>query len=1542
MKQRFTLAILLAIFSVFYAWSQNAPQGFNYQSVVRNAAGTAYANQTVTMLFAIRSGAANGQVIYTERHVTNTNEYGLVNLAIGRGEVLQGTFSGINWGGGPKYLTASVETSPNVFEELGSTELLSVPFALYAQNGGGGGGGGNDDWGTQTAVTDGTLKGNGTGGNPLGIAPQNAAVGQVLKWNGITWAPSDDISDTGANGGTVTQINTNNGITGGPITTAGTIGLSNTGVTPGPYGSSTQIPVITVDAQGRITSVFTVVPSPGTINITGGPGIAVQPNGINFTLTNTGDTNAGDDITNTSTANGDVSGTFSNLQIKADAVGTAEIANAAITAAKLSAMGATNGQVLKWNGTTWAPAADQTGTLNLTGGAGITISGAAPNLTIANSGDTNPADDITTATQAAGDVTGPFSNLQIAAGAVNTAELANNAVATAKIADDAVTNAKIADNAVNTSQLANSAVTAAKLDDMGATNGQVLKWNTATSTWAPAADQSGNLNLTGGTGISITGIAPNLVITNSGDNDPSDDISTTSSANGDISGTFNDLQIKVGVVGATELANSAITTPKIVDAAVTTPKIADDAITTAKIADNAVTTAQVTNGAITAAKLNAMGATTNGQVLTWNGTAWAPAAAAAGLNLTQGTGISITGTAPNLTIANSGDTNPLDDLTLSSTANGDISGVFSDLQIKPGVVNTAELADGAVTTDKIANNAVTTAKIANDAVTTVKIANNAVTTDKIIDGAVTTPKLADNAVTTAKIANDAVTTLKILDGAVTTDKLANNAVTTAKIVDNAVTTAKIANQGVTAAKLDDMGAANGEVLKWNSTTNIWEPKADLTTGLTLTPGAGIDITGTAPNQIIVNIGDTDASNDIINTTVANGDITGTFSALDIKPGVVGTTELANDAVTDVKIANNAVTTAKIAAQAVTGDKLDDMGASNGQVLAWDGMIWKPITLSGSGTGDDWGAQVVTTNLTLSGAGTTGSLLGIAQQGATNGQALVWSTANNRWVPATIPSGADDWGTQVVEHSAEFIGDGTASVPLELAPGTTNGQVLKWNGSNWVPGTDLNSGNTYAAGTGITVTGTAPNFTVNNAGDLSNTNEIQTISIVGNVISLSLGGGSVTVPSTGGGGSSYTAGAGIDITGTAPNETIVNTGDLSTTNELQALSLTGNALSLSQGGGTVNIDPSINNELQTLSLSGNALTLSQGGGTVNLPTGNTYAAGTGISITGTAPNLTINNTGDPSITNELQNLTLNGTTLRITGTNSTVKLDTILTSSANLWKLTTNGNHIVNTNSGFVGVNTQLPTSQFHIKGGGKMVQLEGNNPQISFSETPTGTNAYVGLRGSDFLVGTLDSSNIILQTAQDGKGLSQNGLSGNVTIGGTGSSPQKLKVIHDAGGFMLENGSTGDNWEFLVNGQGALALYNSASLGAPAGVFAQNGTYTPSDRRLKKDINAVPSVLSKLHLLRPVTYHYNNESSNAPLSMGFIAQDVASAFPELVGTSPVRNGEGSTLMVNYGGLSVVAIKAIQEQQEQIDRLKNENTYLRSRLDAIEALLNIKK
>ena len=75
--------------------------------------------------------------------------------------------------------------------------------------------------------------------------------------------------------------------------------------------------------------------------------------------------------------------------------------------------------------------------------------------------------------------------------------------------------------------------------------------------------------------------------------------------------------------------------------------------------------------------------------------------------------------------------------------------------------------------------------------------------------------------------------------------------------------------------------------------------------------------------------------------------------------------------------------------------------------------------------------------------------------------------------------------------------------------------------------------------------------------------------------------------------------------------------------------------------------------------------------------------------------------------------------------------------------------------------------------------------------------------------------------------------------------------------------------------------------------------------------------------------------------MGFIAQDVQTLFPELVIENPVRDAKESTLMVNYNGLGVVAIRAIQEQQAQIDRLNSENAQLRARLDAIETKLKDK-
>ncbi|TNE62287.1 MAG: tail fiber domain-containing protein [Bacteroidetes bacterium] len=1352
--------LLLSLLTFLLAWraeAQFTPQGFNYQCIVRDDNGSSLNNQTVNLLFTIRSGAPNGPVAYSEMQTSSTNEFGLINLVIGQGNPLQGTFGAINWGGSAKFLTVSVETAPNVFDELGTTQLMSVPYALYAENTTNGG----DDWGAQTVQTSPVLSGDGTGANPLTLAPQGAQSGQVLKWNGTTWVPQDDFA------GTVTEVNTGAGLTGGPITATGTISLANTPVTPGAYGSSTQIPVVTVDQQGRVTDIFTVSPQPNTVGITGAAGIDVTQNGINFTITNTGDTNANDDVTNTTQADGDISGVFSNLQIKPDVVGspeiadnavgnseladnavnTAELANGAVTAAKINNMGATSGQVLKWTGTTWAPAQDALGTVTLNSGPGINVTGNSPVFTINNTGDTDASDDITTSSTANGDVTGPFSNLQLKPGVVGFNELASNAVVNDKISDGAVTGSKIA--------------------QQGAINGQVLKWNG--TTWAPATDLEGNITIIGGVGIDVIVSGDDYTIANSGDVNPFDDITENSIADGDVFGPFSNLQIR------------------------------QSAVTNFEIANNAVTTAKIQDQAITASKLAQMGAF-NGQILKWNGTAWAPANDLGNDN--WGTQVAQTGP----TISGNG--------TLANPLNLDPQGAIVGQVLKFNGTNWIPGTDN----DSGPDNWGTQVIISDSELTG--------------DGTVGSP---------LELAGQGATPGQVLkwNGASWSPEDDNDSGGDDWGAQVAFTNTTLTGNGTGGNELGiaQQGATNGQVLKWDTGLNSWIPADD--------NDSAPDNWGT---QVVIS--DSELTGDgTVGSPLELADQGATPGQVLKWNGASWSPEDDNDTGGDDWGAQTALTDATIAGNGTVGNELGiaQQGAANGQVLKWDDGLgtWVPSDDdTGTGPSDNWGVQVAITNATLEGDGTVGNPLGIAQQGANVDQVLKWDGAT--WTPADEAT-PDNWGTQVVEVSAEFAGNGTAGTPLELADqGATNGQVLKFDGANWVPGDDQTDLNVYTAGTGINITGSAPNFTIENTGDLS----------------------------------------GI-------------------------------------------------NELQTISLSGNDLTLSNGGGTVTLPAANTYSAGAGISITGSAPNFTIENTGDDDndATNELQTLMLNGEILSISGTNSSVSLDTVLGNAGiGLWNGV--GVNIYNGNSGNVGVGTNMPQVKFHVRSDGESIRVQGNEPGIGFTNGNS-PGAYLSQASGAFSISTIDSSSIIMATG-GGKVFTIDGTTGNIGAGGFNTGTARFKVLHDnsVGGLMIEN-TLGAFWEFRVNaGTGGMELYNNTFGAIPAGTFAANGLYTPSDRRLKKDIVGLPAVLDQLLGLDPVTYRYKQETEDQQRSLGFIAQDVQAAFPELVINHKTQDG-GEYLALNYAGLSVVAIKAIQEQQTQIATLKEENSNLLEQLNALE-------
>lgn len=290
----FTLIFLCVSFSALFS---QVPQGINYQAVVRDASGNLQGNQTVSVRFSIEDGTT---AVYQELHNTTTNGFGLLKLLVGKGSPISGSFASVSWSQGPYFLKVEIDDGSG-FQSLGSTELVSVPFALYAESAAG--------------VENIFLS------DLEDVGMQNPQTGQVLKWDGSSWVPqNEEIND--ADSDPANELQSIN-LSGNNLTLSnggGSVVLPSTPSYTGGNGININGSVIEntgdLDPNNEIQTIslsgnnLTLSNGGGSVALasaptyTAGTGISISGNSIS----NTGDLDGSDDVLLGSAAGGDLGG----------------------------------------------------------------------------------------------------------------------------------------------------------------------------------------------------------------------------------------------------------------------------------------------------------------------------------------------------------------------------------------------------------------------------------------------------------------------------------------------------------------------------------------------------------------------------------------------------------------------------------------------------------------------------------------------------------------------------------------------------------------------------------------------------------------------------------------------------------------------------------------------------------------------------------------------------------------------------------------------------------------------------------------------------------------------------------------------------------------------------------------------------------------------------------------------------------------------------------------------------------------------------------
>jgi hypothetical protein len=127
-----------ALFCTLSAAAQS-PQAFNYQGIARDGSGAPIADRTISLRLTIQTGALPRSMVYQETHTVQTNKHGVFTTEVGRGHAQVGLVDDIEWGIDNHYIQVEMDPAGGTnFTLLGESELLSVPYALYAGKSAGG------------------------------------------------------------------------------------------------------------------------------------------------------------------------------------------------------------------------------------------------------------------------------------------------------------------------------------------------------------------------------------------------------------------------------------------------------------------------------------------------------------------------------------------------------------------------------------------------------------------------------------------------------------------------------------------------------------------------------------------------------------------------------------------------------------------------------------------------------------------------------------------------------------------------------------------------------------------------------------------------------------------------------------------------------------------------------------------------------------------------------------------------------------------------------------------------------------------------------------------------------------------------------------------------------------------------------------------------------------------------------------------------------------------------------------------------------------